>query len=327
MAQLLIRRILTSVVTLLLASFLVYFATSALPGDVAQQLLGQDATEEALAQMREDLGLEQSVWAGYAAWLGGILTGDLGTSLVSGEPVAGIIGGAFGNTLLIAVPAIVIGVALSLALGVAAAVRRGRGADTSISMISLAAMSIPEFVIATLLVLLFAIAMPVFPAVVLMGDDAGIGDLLPAVWLPVVTLVLVMAAYIIRAMRSSTIDTMATEYALTAELKGLRRRDVLLRHVVPTALLPVLPVIAINIAWLLGGVVVVETIFNYPGLGALMIDSVSTRDLPVLQAIAIVTATVYVSVNLVADLLAMLIDPRQRGTTRSRTAAPKEKTA
>lgn len=316
-----LRRLGTGLVTLLIASFLVYFATAALPGDVAQQLLGQDATEEALAAMREELGIDQSVWLGYLAWLGGILTGDFGTSLVSGEPVTEVVLGAFGNTLLIAVPAILIGITLSVTLGVIAAVRRGRAADSGISLTTLVAMSIPEFVVATVLVMVFAIALPLFPAVVLPGSEAGAADLLPAIWLPIVTLVLAMAAYIVRATRSSTIDTMAGEFARTAELKGLRRRQVLARHVVPNALLPVLPVIAINVAWLMGGVVVVETIFNYPGMGAVMIEAVSTRDLPVLQAIAIITAVVYVVANLMADLLSMWIDPRQRRTPRAARGA------
>lgn len=327
MATFILRRLLTGLVTLLIASFLVYFATAALPGDVAQQLLGQDATEEAVAAMREQLGIEQSVWLGYLSWLGGIITGDFGTSLVSQEPVSEIVFGAFGNTLLIAVPAILIGVVLSVLLGVIAAVRRGRAADSGISVGTLVAMSIPEFVIATLLVLIFAIALPVFPAVVLSGNEATLGELLPAIWLPIITLVLAMAAYIVRATRSSTIDMMAGEFARTAELKGLRRRQVLTRHVVPNALLPVLPVIAINIAWLMGGVVVVESIFNYPGMGALMIESVSTRDLPVLQAIAIITAVVYVLANLAADLLSMIIDPRQRRTPGTVSAKTTEEAA
>lgn len=315
-----LRRLGTGLVTLLIASFLVYFATAALPGDVAQQLLGQDATEEALAAMREDLGLNQGVWVGYFSWLGGLVTGDFGTSLVSGEPVTDVVLGAFGNTLLIAVPAIVLGITLSVVLGVIAAVRRGRAADSTISLTTLIAMSIPEFVVATVLVMLFAIAVPIFPAVVLPGAEATFGDLFPAIWLPILTLMLAMSAYIVRATRSSTIDTMALEFARTAELKGLPRRQVLTRHVVPNALLPVLPVIAINIAWLMGGVVVVETIFNYPGMGAVMIESVSTRDLPVLQAIALITAVVYVLANLIADLFSMWIDPRQRNTPRARRA-------
>lgn len=305
-------RVASSVVTLFLAAFFVFFAVQALPGDVAEQLLGQNATPEAVATLREQLGLDTNVWLRFVEWLGNALTGDFGTSLVSGESVSGTVWTAFSHTLLIALPAIVVGIALSLLLGLLAAARRGTTTDSTVSVLALVAMSIPEFVVATVLVLVFAIALPVFPAVVLQGATASVGDLLPATVLPAITLVVAMAAYIIRAMRSSAIEGLATEYATTAELKGVRRRRVLWRHVAPTAILPVLPVISINVAWLLGGVVVVESVFNYPGLGKLMIDSVSTRDLPVLQAIAVLSALVYVTVNLAADLLALAADPRQR---------------
>jgi len=302
----------TGLITLFLAAFFVFFAVQALPGDVAEQLLGQNATPEAVATLREQLGLDASVWVRFVDWLGGAVTGDFGTSLVSGEPVSAEIWAAFSHTLLIAVPAIVVGITLSVLHGILAGARRGTAIDSSISVLSLIMMSIPEFVVATLLILLLAIIVPIFPAVVLEGPDATLGDLLPAVPLPAVTLIIAMAAYIIRAMRSSTIDGLTTEYATTATLKGVPHKQVLWRHVTPTALLPVLPVISINVAWLLGGVVVVESVFNYPGLGKLMIDSVSTRDLPVLQAIAVLSALVYVMVNLIADLLALAVDPRQR---------------
>jgi len=305
-------RLATGVVTLFLAAFFVFFAVQALPGDVAQQLLGQNATPEAVATLRAQLGLDTNVWVRFFQWLGHAITGDFGTSLVSGEPVSAEIWAAFSHTLLIAVPAIVVGITLSVLHGILAGARRGTAIDSSISVLSLIMMSIPEFVVATLLILLLAIIVPIFPAVVLEGPDATLGDLLPAVPLPAVTLIIAMAAYIIRAMRSSTIDGLTTEYATTATLKGVPHKQVLWRHVTPTALLPVLPVISINVAWLLGGVVVVESVFNYPGLGKLMIDSVSTRDLPVLQAIAVLSALVYVMVNLIADLLALAVDPRQR---------------
>lgn len=322
MIRLVAIRLVTGLVTLLLAATFVFLAVQALPGDVAQQLLGQNATPEAVETLRAQLGLDQPLWTRYLEWVSGAVVGDFGTSLVSGAPVAETVWSAFGSTLLIATPAIVIGIGLSLALGVLAARRRGSAVDATVSLVSLVLMSIPEFVVATLLVLVLAILVPVLPAVVLQGPDATVGDLLPAVVLPATTLVIAMAAYIIRAMRSSTIDGLATEYATTATLKGVPDRRVLWRHVVPTALLPVLPVIAINVAWLLGGVVVVESVFNYPGLGSLMIESVSTRDLPTLQAIAVVSATVYVGVNLVADLLALAIDPRQRAL-HSRSRRPR----
>ncbi|CCH76968.1 putative oligopeptide ABC transporter integral membrane protein [Nostocoides japonicum T1-X7] len=318
MIRLVATRLATSVVTLFLAAFFVFFAVQALPGDVAQQLLGQNATPEAVATLRKQLGLDANVWQRFASWLGHAATGDFGTSLVSGQSVSSTIWTAFSHTLLIAVPAIIVGVTLPVLLGILAGARRGRATDSTISVVALVAMSIPEFVVATVLVLVFAIAIPVFPAVVLRGSAASFSELASAAVLPAVVLVVAMAAYIIRAMRSSTIDGLATEYATTAELKGVPRRRLLWRHVVPTAILPVLPVISINVAWLLGGVVVVESVFNYPGLGKLMIDSVSTRDLPVLQAIALLSALIYVLVNLAADLTALAADPRQRTLNRAR---------
>lgn len=327
MLRLILIRLATGLVTLFLAAFFVFFAVQALPGDVAQQLLGQNATPEAVETLRAQLGLDQNVWARFGGWVAGVVTGDFGTSLVSGAPVSDAIWSAFSNSLMIAVPAIVFGIGLSITLGVLAAHRRGTTTDSAVSVLSLVLMSIPEFVIATLLILAFAIVLPIFPAVVLQGPDAAFGDLLPSIVLPAITLVIAMAAYIIRAMRSSTIDGLATEYAVTAELKGVPRRTVLWRHVAPSALLPVLPVISINVAWLLGGVVVVESVFNYPGLGKLMIESVSTRDLPMLQAIAVVTAVVYVVVNLLADLAALWIDPRQRTLHRRAGRPRKEATA
>lgn len=306
------RRAATAVVTLVLSAFFVFFATQALPGDVAEQLLGRNATPEAVATLRERLGLDTNVWLRFVEWLGNAATGDFGVSLVSGNPVAPVVWTAFSHTLIIAVPAIVFGIGLSVLLGVYAGARRGRTADNAISVATLAVMSIPEFVVATVLVLLFAIALPIFPAVVLAGSEATFGELVPAAILPIVTLILAMSAYIVRATRTSVVDGLESEHAISATMKGVAPRRVLWRHVLPTAMLPVLPVIALNVAWLLGGVVVVESVFNYPGLGKLMIDSVSTRDLPVLQAIALLSALVYVSVNLLADLVAMLFDPRQR---------------
>ncbi len=319
MLRLIATRLATSVVTLFLAAFFVFFAVQALPGDVAQQLLGQNATPEAVATLRKQLGLDTNVWHRFFTWLGHAVTGDFGTSLVSGTSVSSTIWTAFSHTLIIAVPAIVVGVTLPVLLGILAGARRGRSTDSAISVLALVAMSIPEFVVATVLVLLFAIAIPIFPAVVLRGSLSSFSQLVSAAVLPAVVLVVAMAAYIIRAMRSSTIDGLATEYATTAELKGVPPRRLLWRHVTPTAILPVLPVISINVAWLLGGVVVVESVFNYPGLGKLMIDSVSTRDLPVLQAIAVLSALVYVLVNLAADLIALAADPRQRTLHRSRS--------
>ncbi len=313
-----LRRLGIAVLTVVLASLFVFLAVQALPGDVAQQLLGQNATPDAVKQLRESLGLDQNVWLRYLQWLAGAVHGDFGTSLVSGEPVAPTLFTAFRNSMLIAVPAMVVGVTLSLALGVIAGVRRGRASDRVISIVSLVVMSVPEFMVATVLVLLFAIGLPLFPAVVLRGSDATVGELLPTIWLPIIVLTLAMAAYIVRTARSSTIDVMASEFVTTAELKGLTMRRVVWKHAVPSALLPTLNVVALNVAWLLGGVVVVENVFNYPGMGKLMLESVFNRDLPTIEAIALLSALVYVVCNLAADLVALVLDPKLR--TRQRRA-------
>ncbi|QQD77582.1 ABC transporter permease [Curtobacterium sp. YC1] len=326
-----LRRVGIAVLTVVLASLFVFLAVQALPGDVAQQLLGQDATPEAVEQLRGSLGLDQNVWLRYLQWLGGAVHGDFGTSLVGGEPVAPTLFTAFRNSMLIAVPAMLVGVTLSLTLGVVAGVRRGRPTDRVISIVSLVVMSVPEFMVATVLVLLFAIGLPVFPAVVLRGSDATVAELLPTIWLPIIVLTLAMAAYIVRTARSSTIDVMASEFVTTAELKGLTVRRVVWKHAVPSALLPTLNVVALNVAWLLGGVVVVENVFNYPGMGKLMLESVFNRDLPTIEAIALLSALIYVVCNLAADLVALALDPKlrtrqRRSRTRTRAAVAPRRT-
>lgn len=312
MTSLILRRLGSMLLTVLLASFLVFFAIQALPGDVAQQVLGQDATPEAVARVREQLGLDRPVFERYLDWLGGMATGDFGTSMVSGESVAASLWMSARNTLLIAVPTVVLGIVGSVVLGMVAGLYRNRAADNWISVLALIGMSVPEFVTATLAVLVLAIVFPIFPAVVLDGRGAALQDLLPTIWLPVLVLSVSMAAYIIRITRTGVIDAMAAEFVTTATLKGTPRWRVVLRHAMPTAMLPTLNVIAMNIAWLVGGVVVVEQIFNYPGLGTLMIEAVHNRDLPIIQAIAVLSAIVYALSNLAADIVAMFLDPRQR---------------
>ncbi|WP_432557651.1 ABC transporter permease [Granulicoccus sp. GXG6511] len=312
MLRLILVRLGTAVLTVWLASLFVFVAVQLLPGDVAQQILGQDATPEAVAAMRESLGLNRPVFERYVDWLGGMLTGDMGTSLVSGEPVADTLLLHARNTLLIAIPTIILGITLSVVLGLLAGLYRGRGTDRTISGLALVGMSVPEFVTATVLVLLFAIAIPIFPAVVIDGAEARVSELIPFSVLPVIVLTISMAAYIIRMTRAGVIDALASEFVTTAQLKGVRPGRVVLRHALPSAILPTLNVIAINIAWLIGGVVVVEAVFNYPGMGTLMIESVHNRDLPVIQAIAVLSASVYALTNLGADLVAMGLDPRQR---------------
>ncbi|MEV6764453.1 ABC transporter permease [Streptomyces sp. NPDC051105] len=317
MLSFILRRLASAVGTLFLSSVLVFLAVQALPGDVATQILGKDATPDAVAALRDQLGLDRPAWERYLDWVGGALHGDFGTSLVSGKGVGGEVAQYLGNSALIALVTILFAVTGSLFLGVLAGLYRDRWPDHLISTVSLVGMSVPEFVVATVLVLCFSVALPWFPAVVLYGPEASVGRLLPAVWLPALALAVVMAAYIVRMARTSVIDVLAGEYVTTARLKGLSTWRVVTRHALPSALLPTLHVIALNVAWLAGGVAVVENVFNYPGIGKLMLSSVQNRDLPVIQAIALVSAVIYVVCNLAADLGAMALNPRLR--TRGRT--------
>jgi peptide/nickel transport system permease protein len=317
MLAFLARRIASAVGTLFLSSVLVFLAVQALPGDVATQVLGKDATPDAVAALRTKLGLDQPAWERYFDWIKGALHGDFGASLVSGKAVGGEVGTYLGNSALIALVTVLFAVTGSIVLGIVAGLYRDRWPDHLISTVSLVGMSVPEFVVATVLVLCFSVALPWFPAVVLYGPDASVGQLLPAVWLPALALAIVMAAYIVRMARTSVIDVMASEYVTTARLKGLTTWRIVTRHALPSALLPTLHVIALNVAWLAGGVAVVENVFNYPGIGKLMLSSVQNRDLPVIQAIALISAVVYVVCNLAADLGALALNPKLR--TRGRT--------
>ena len=311
------RRLGYSVLTVLLATLLVFVALQALPGNLATQLLGQNATPSAVARLDASLGLDRPAWRRYLDWLGGALHGDFGHSLASGQPVLTEAGGYLRNTAMLAGIVIIAGITLSLVLGVVAGLTRDRWPDLAISGLSLLGMSVPEFTVATVLVLAFAIRLQWFPAVVTAGPTATVGQLLPALWLPAAALTAVMAAYIIRMMRTSVIDVMSAEYVTLARVRGLSPSRVLFRHALPNALLPTLNVIAINIAWLVGGVVVVESVFNYPGIGTLMLQAVHDRDLPVLQFIAIFGAATFVVCNLLADLAALWLNPRLRTPGRA----------
>ncbi|MDQ0822401.1 peptide/nickel transport system permease protein [Arthrobacter sp. V4I6] len=306
------KRIGWSVFTVLLATVLVFSAIQSLPGDAASQLLGQNATPAAVATMRQQLGLDEPPVSRFLSWLGNALQGNFGTSLVSGGSVGAEVGSALVNTSVLAGITIVIGILLSLVLGLVAGLTRDRWPDISISTLALVGMSVPEFVVATVLVLLFSIYIPIFPAVVIAGQNASLAEILPSVWLPAAALICVLAAYIIRMMRTSVIDVMDSEFVRAAILKGNSTPRIVFRHILPSAMLPTLNVIAMNVAWLVGGVVVVESIFNYPGIGTLMIRSVQTRDLPAILLITVMSALTYVVCNLLADLAAFLLNPRLR---------------
>lgn len=306
------RRLLLSVLTLFIVSLVVFVGVELLPGDLATAFLGREATPTRLASLRAELGLDRPTTERYLHWLGNVLQGDLGMSLARKEPVGDLVGLRLRNSLLLGLTAGLIGLPLALVLGIIAGLARDRVPDLWISTISLIFMTLPEFVTATFLILLFAITWPIFPAVTTVPPDSPIKEFLPNIALPVVALTFVMVAHNLRMVRTNVIDVMTSEYVQMAILKGVPRARVVLRHALPNALLPTINLLALYIAWLASGVVIIEQVFNYPGIGTLMIQAVHDRDMPLVQAIVLVIAGTYVVLNLGTDLLVMMLDPRLR---------------
>ncbi len=298
--------------TLLVVSALIFAGTEILPGDVAQAILGQAATPEAVAAIREDLGLDRPAWVRYLDWLAGFLQGDLGTSLANRVPITEMIAGRLENTLFLAGVAAAIAVPVAITLGVIAARFRETWLDKTISIVTLSAISMPEFFIGYILIFVFAVKLFWVPSIASVFPGMDLLDRLYAVSLPVATLSLVVIAHMMRMTRAAIVNVMASPYIETAELKGLTRSRITLHHALPNALSPIINVVVINLAYLVVGVVVVEVVFVYPGMGQLMVDAVAKRDVPVVQATGIIFAATYVLLNLTADVLAILANPRIR---------------
>ncbi|HFD15777.1 MAG TPA: ABC transporter permease [Rhodospirillales bacterium] len=298
--------------TLLVVSALIFAGTEILPGDVAQAILGQSATPEAVAAIREDLGLDRPAWIRYLDWLSGFLRGDLGTSLANRVPISEMIAGRLENTLFLAGVAAAFAVPVAITLGIVAARYRETWLDKAISIVTLSAISMPEFFIGYILIFVFAVKLFWVPSIASVFPGMSFADRLYAVTLPVATLSLVVIAHMMRMTRAAIVNVMASPYIETAELKGLTRARITLRHALPNALSPIINVVVINLAYLVVGVVVVEVVFVYPGMGQLMVDAVAKRDVPVVQATGIIFAATYVLLNLTADVLAILANPRIR---------------
>ncbi|MBU3740156.1 MAG: ABC transporter permease, partial [Rhodoferax sp.] len=286
-------------------------------GDACTALLKQDAQGQRLANCRAELGLDRPAHQRYLQWASGAVRGDFGVSAHSSKRISTLVADRVRNSLLLGATALAAGLPLAFAAGVLAALRRDRALDLTLSALAIAAMTIPEFVSATILILVFSGWLGWLPGIVLTPPDAPLSRFFPEIILPVAALSMVMTAHILRTVRSSMIEVLDSEYVRMATLKGVPYRTMVLRHVLPNALLPAIHVVALTVAWLLGGVVVIEMVFNYPGLGRLMIGAISDRDLALVQAIALIVATVYVVVNLTADLLTLLANPRLR-TAHSR---------
>lgn len=313
LARVIVRRALLGVLTLFLVSVVIFVATQALPSDTARAILGREATPERLENLREELGLNRPAIVQYGTWLGGVVRGDLGDSLVAKRPVTQLISGRVQNSAVLVVFAALVSIPLALVLGSLSGLLRDRGFDTVVSLGSLTLAALPEFVVGILLILLLSTqVLHVFPAVSLLDPNTSILSQLNMVILPALTLVLAVAPYIVRTLRASMIEVLESDYIQMARLKGMRERIVLGRHGLPNAIVPAIQVIALNLAWLAGGVVVVEYLFNYPGIGSALMDAVANRDLPVIQAITLIIAGLYVVFNLAADILTILVSPRLR---------------
>jgi peptide/nickel transport system permease protein len=312
MLRMLLRRLFLGAVTVMIVSVIIFAGVEILPGDACTAFLEREAQGKLLENCREAQGLNRPATERYLDWAGSALTGDLGVSANGSVSIAEIVGNRLANSLLLAFCALALGVPLAILLGVVTGLWRDRWVDLLFSTGAIFAMTIPEFVSATLLILVFSVWLGWLPGIVLTSADAPVADFFPEILLPVLVLAMVMTAHILRMVRSSVIEVMASDYVQMATLKGVPYWRIVFRHALPNALLPAINVVALTIAWLLGGVVVIEVVFNYPGLGRLMIDAISDRDLPVVQAIALIVATVYVGVNLTADLMTMLLNPRLR---------------
>jgi peptide/nickel transport system permease protein len=308
-----LRRLLLGIVVLILVSFVVFLATQALPGDPARAILGRSATPASLAALRHQLHLDRPVIDQYWTWVTGLLHGNLGISLAAQEPVTTLLRPRLVNSAVLVALAAVLSIPLSIAIGAYAALKREKVFDQTSSNLLLAMAALPEFVIALVLVILFATTVfHVLPAISTVPPGSRPWNNWVALVLPTVTLVIAVAPYVSRIMRASMIEVLESDYVEMARLKGLPERTVLIRHALPNALGPVFQVIALNLAYLAGGIIVIEFVFNYTGIGSATAEAVVNHDLPVIQALAILLAAVYVVLNLLADVATILVTPKLR---------------
>jgi peptide/nickel transport system permease protein len=296
--------------TLIVVSLIIFSAVELLPGDLAEAILGQAATEETVAAFRRELKLDLPMHERYFTWLVGILQGDMGRSLANQREISELIGVRLSNTLFLALMAAIMSVPVSLVLGVLAALYRNSPFDRIVNAATLSSISFPEFFVAYILILFFAVQWGWFPSISNVSQDLGFWDRVYRVSLPALTLMLVVVAHMMRMTRAAIINLLASPYIEMANLKGLNRSHIIVKHALPNALAPIINVIVINLAYLVVGVVVVEVVFVYPGLGQLLVDSVSKRDIPVVQASCMIFAATYILLNLTADVLSIATNPR-----------------
>jgi peptide/nickel transport system permease protein len=312
MLKLITQRLLYGMLTILVVSVLVFAGTEILPGDVATAILGQSALPETLQAIRDSLGLDRPAYIRYFEWIHDLITGDLGNSLANGRKITELIMARLGNTIMLAVLTASIAVPLAVILGILAAMFSGTFFDRMITVGTLCVVSVPEFFIASLLVFLFAVTLNWLPAVSFVAGRQTFFQILRTLTLPILTLMFGTTAYMTRMIRTAVLNVITSPYIEQALLKGASRKRIILRHALPNALSPIFNVIALNLAWLVSGVVIVETVFAYPGLGKLMVDAVSTRDIPLVQALGMIICGTYVVLNILADVLSIIANPRLR---------------
>lgn len=310
--SLVVRRLAATAVTMIIVSLAVFVATSLLPGDTAAILLGQSATPDAVAGLRKAMHLnEPAVWR-YLIWVAGLFHGDLGTSYANNMPVAQLIGGRLVNSMKLAGVTTLFAVPLALAAGISAAIFRGTLYDRVMTFLTIGLISVPEFVVATTAVLIFSVYLHWLPALAFANEIHSFWQLLRVFAMPVITLTFVVSAQMIRMTRAAVIETLGTPYVEMALLKGASRPRMVLRHALPNALGPIVNAMALSLSYLLGGVIIVETIFNYPGIAKLMVDGVATRDLPLVQSCAMIFCVGFLILTTLADIVAILANPRLR---------------
>lgn len=316
MLKLILTRLALGALTLLAVSVLIFAATEILPGDVASAVLGQGATPETLKAFRHELGLDQPAYHRYFQWLIHALQGDLGRAMTNKRDILQTLGPRFGNTMFLAGFAAAIAVPLAVIMGTVAAINEGKWIDKLANILSLGAISVPEFFISYLLILFFAIKLEWFPSLSTVFSDMPLGQKLYVAFLPAAALTMLVTAHMLRTTRSAILSVMSQPYIEMAFLKGLSRTRVVIRHALPNAAAPIIAVITLNLAYLIVGVVVIEVVFVYPGVGQYMVDGVGKRDLPVVQACGLVFAATFIILNTTADILAILVNPRLRKPQR-----------
>jgi peptide/nickel transport system permease protein len=312
LSALIIKRLALGLLLLLAISMVIFVGTELLPGDVAQSILGQSATPQAVANLRLEMGLDRPAFERYFEWLFNIMQGDLGTSLSSKREISQMIGDRLGNTLFLAACAAAISVPLAIFLGMVAVHYRDGFVDKMISITTITTISLPEFFIGYLLILYLAVTWNVLPSSSVVFDSMPLGERLTAIALPCMTLTLVVLAHMMRMTRAAILNVMSSAYIETAQLKGLSPFRIIFHHALPNAVSPIITVVVLNLAYLVVGVIVVEIIFVYPGMGQLLVDHVTNRDVPVVQAAGLIFAAIYILLNMFADIMSIIANPRLR---------------